>query len=284
MKAMWSGNISFALISIQVKLYTASKSKDISFHLLHKKDNTPIEYQRWCPADKEVVPWSDIIRGYEYQKGRYVVVSEEELEKLPQRASKTISIENFIKTSEVEPAFYNKAYYLEPEEGSVKPYALLREAMRETGRVALAKITLREKEHLAVIRLYGQNLLMLNTLRYADEVVNPEALNIPAKTDLNKNELSLATELISRYTEKFNPAAYKDTYRETLMELIKAKIEGKEIKIPPPKAPAKVISLMDALRKSLETTGAAKEIKKPSEPVRTARTVKEKKRAKATAR
>lgn len=273
MKAMWKGSISFALISIQVKLYTASKSKDITFHLLHSKDNTPIEYRRWCPADKVVIPWSDIIKGYEYQKGSYVVVSDEELEKLPQKASKTISIENFIKASEVDPALYDKAYYLEPEEGSVKPYALLREAMKETGRVALAKITLREKEHLAVIRLYGETL-MLNTLRYADEIVNSGALNIPSKAEINKNELSLATELISRYTEKFNPAAYKDTYRETLMELIKTKIEGKEIKIPPPRAPAKVVSLMDALRKSLET----------AQPAHPSKAGKEKKRARATAR
>lgn len=253
MKAMWKGTISFALISIPVKLYTATKKKDVSFRLLHREDNSPIEYKRFCSAENKEVPWEDMVRGYEYQKKKFVIVSEEEFEKLPQRVSKTITIEGFIDAPEVESIYFEKAYYLEPSEESMRPYALFREAMRRTGKVALARFTLREKEHMAVIRLY-EGALLLNTLHYADEIEEPQALALPGDIALNKAELDLATELISRFTGKFTPATYRDTYREALMELIRARIEGKEVKIPPPPAPAKVVSLMDALRKSLEKT------------------------------
>ncbi len=251
MRAIWKGSISFALISIQVKVYTATKKKALPFHLLHKSDYTPLEYLRWCPNDKVEVPWTDIVRGYEYQKKKYVTLTDEELEKLPQKASKSINIQGFIDAGEIEPIYMQKPYYLEPEEASARPYALLREAMRETGKVALAKFTLKDREHLAIIRLYG-DVLLLDTLHYADEIASPETLDIPRQVELSKTELSLATELISKFTEEFKPEDFQDTYTKSLLELIDAKVQGREVTIPPPPQPAKVVNLMDALRKSLE--------------------------------
>jgi DNA end-binding protein Ku len=278
MKAMWKGTISFALISIPVKLYTATKKRDIPFHLLHKEDNSPVEYRRFCSSENKEVSWDDIVRGFEYQKKKYIVVAEEEFEKLPQKASKTISIEGFINEGEIQPIYFEKSYYLEPAEESLRQYALLREAMRRAGKVALARFTLREKEHMAVIRL-REAALLLNTLFHADEIQDVQTLSLPAETGLNKSELDLAVELISRFSTSFKPQEYKDTYRESLMQLIQAKIEGKEVKIPPPPAPLKVISLMDALKKSLEKTAAREEAPALKEKPRPER----KKRAKVPA-
>jgi DNA end-binding protein Ku len=278
MKAMWKGTISFALISIPVKLYPATKKKDISFHLLHKEDNSPIEYRRFCSSENKEVSWDDLVRGFEYQKKKYVVVSEEEFEKLPQKASRTISIEGFINEGEIQPIYFEKSYYLEPSEESLRQYALLREAMKRAGKVALARFTLRDKEHMAAIRP-REAALILNTLFYAEEIQDVKALSLPADTGLNKAELDLAVELISRFGTKFRPEEYKDTYRESLLQLIQAKIQGKEVRIPPPPVPAKVISLMDALKKSLEKTAAREEAPARKEKPRPER----KKRAKVPA-
>lgn len=253
MKAMWKGTITFALISIPVKLYTATKKRDISFRLLHKTDSSPIEYKRFCVAEDREVGWEDIVRGYEYQKKKFVIITDQELEKLPQEASKTINIQGFVDEGDIDPIYFNKAYYLEPAPEAARPYALLREAMKKSGKLALARFTLREKEHMCILRLEG-DVLLLETLYYADEIQSPEALSVPAEAGLNEAEVSLAQELINRFTVPFRPQEYKDTYREALMKVIQAKTEGKEIVIPAPPKPAKVINLMDALRKSLEKT------------------------------
>lgn len=253
MKAMWKGTITFALISIPVKLYTATKKKDISFHLLHKADSSPIEYKRFCVAEDKEVGWDDIVRGYEYQKKKFITLSEEELEKLPQEASRTIDIQGFVDHNQIDPIYFNKSYYMEPAPEAVKPYALLREAMKKSGKLALSRFTLREKEHMCVIRLEG-DVLLLETLFYADEIQSSETLSVPGEAGLNEAEVNLARELINRFTVPFRPQEYKDTYREALMKLIQAKLEGKEIAIPAPPKPAKVVNLMDALRKSLEKT------------------------------
>ncbi len=248
---MWKGSISFALISIPVKLYPATHRKDISFKLLHKTDATPVQYKKHCPVDDEDLSWEDIVRGYQYQRKKFVVITDEELEKIPEQASKTIGIEEFIDVGGVEPVYFDKSYFLEPAPGGERPYVLLREAMRRTGKAALARFTLKEKQHMSVIRLYGDALL-LNTLLYHDEIANPVELAIPSALKLNETELSLAQELINRFSGRFEAEKYRDTYRESLMQLINAKIEGKEIRMPPPPEGAKVLSLMDALRKSLE--------------------------------
>lgn len=251
MKALWKGSISFALVNIPVKLYGAAHKRDIGFHLLHKKCSTPMTYERYCTTCKTEVLWEDTTHGYEYEKGKFVVISDEEIEHIPVKSSKSIDILRFVDTKDIDPIYYDKSYYLEPVEGGERAYALLRETMKEAGKVALSKITFKDKEHIAVLRVF-HDTLMLHTLFYADEIVKPEALNIPKKITLDSKEFSLATELVRHFLGKFNVDAYHDEFRDSLMELIKAKIAGREIKIAPKKEVEKVVSLMDALKKSLE--------------------------------
>ena len=268
MKAIWKGSINFALVSIRVKLYTATQKKEISFKLLHKTDNGPVEYKKHCPLDNKDLSWEEIVRGFEYRKKKYVVITGEEFKALPQLASKSINIEGFVGAGEIPSIYYDKVYFMEPDAGSERPYGLLREAIKETGKTAIARVALTEKEHLAALVIHG-DVLLLQTLLYQEEVAGTKELNIP-QVEPNKDELSLAKELINRFAVKFDPARYKDTYREALMNVINAKIEGKEIQAAPA-APAgpKVVSLMDALRKSLEKEKQQKspagEAKRPKE-------------------
>ena len=250
MKALWKGNISFALVNIPVKLYGASHKKDLDFHLLHKKCSTPLHYERYCPTCKADVVWEDTVHSYEYEKDKYVVVTDEEIERIPIKTSKSIDVLRFIDAKEIESIYYDKSYYLEPDEGGERAYALLRETMKEVVKVALAKITFKNREHVAVIRVY-RDALLLQTLLYGEDIVKPETFNIPKKIALDDKELALATELVRHFLGKFNINSYHDEFRDSLMELIKAKIAGKEIKVAPRKEAEKVISLMDALKKSL---------------------------------
>jgi DNA end-binding protein Ku len=250
MKALWKGNISFALVNIPVKLYGAAHKKDLSFHLLHKKCSSPLQYERYCPVCKADVAWEDTVHGYEYEKNKFVVLTDEEIEHIPIKTSKSIDILRFIDAKEIDSIYYDRAYYLEPVEGGERAYALLRETMKETGKLALAKITFKNREHVSILRVY-HDLLLLQTLLYTDDIVNPETVNIPKKISLDDKELSLATELIRHFLGKFNIDSYHDGFRDALMGLIKAKIAGKEIKVAPKKEAEKVISLMDALKKSL---------------------------------
>ena len=250
MKALWKGTISFALVSIPVKLYGASHKRDISFHLLHRKCSTPLQYERFCPGCKAEVTWEDTVHGYEYEKDKFVVVTDEEIEKIPVKTSKSIDILRFIELKEIEPIYYDRAYYLEPDEGGERAYALLRETMKDTGKVALAKITFKNREHIAALRVF-HDVLVLQTLLYAGDIVKPETLNIPKKISMDEKELTLATELVRHFLGKFSIDSYHDEFRDSLMELIKAKIAGKEIKVAPKREVEKVISLMDALKKSL---------------------------------
>ncbi|GAB4388801.1 MAG: Ku protein [Thermodesulfovibrionales bacterium] len=254
MKAFWKGSVSFALVSIPVKLYTAARKKDVDFHLLHARCKTRLSYQRWCPACNAEVPWEDTVHGYEYEKGRFVVVTAEEMEALPVTTSKNIEVMRFVEERQIDPIYYDMSYYLEPVEGGERAYALLREAMRASGRVALSKVSFRNKEHVAVIRVYD-GALTLQTLFYADEIARPEALNLPERTGLEKKELELAGTLIKSYAGDFDMEAQHDQYRDKMMELIKAKAAGKEMAAPPAREARKVVSLMDALKKSLEEKG-----------------------------
>ncbi len=251
MKAIWKGNISFALVNIPVKLYSAAHKRDINFHLLHKKCSTPINYERYCSTCKTDVAWEDTTHGYEYEKGKFVVISDEEIEHIPVKTSKSIDILRFVDAREIEPIYYDRSYYLEPVEGGERAYALLRETMKSSGKVALAKITFKDKEHIAILRVF-HDIIMLHTLFYTDEIANPDSLNIPKKVQLDTKEFALASELVRHFLGKFNPDIYHDEFRDSLMDLIKAKIAGKEIRIAPKREVEKVVSLMDALKKSLE--------------------------------
>lgn len=251
MKAVWKGNLSIALVTIPVKLYTATQKKDIHFRMLHKKCSSPLTYERFCPTCNEEVPWEDVVHGYEYEKGKFVIISDEEIDRIPIKTSKNIEILCFVDISKVPAIYFEKAYYLEPAEGGEKAYALFREVMKTLSKVALAKVTMREKEHIAIVNVYN-NILVLHTLYYSDEVVDYEKLNIPKEIEFDRRELELAQELIQHFSGEFEIESYRDELREAIMDLIKQKIEGKEIKIAPKKEVEKVLGLMDALKMSLE--------------------------------
>jgi DNA end-binding protein Ku len=248
-RAIWSGSISFGMVSIPVKLYGATESKDISFHLLHATCGTRLKQVRWCPTDEIEVPWSETVRGYEYAKGEYVTLTDEDFERLPLPSRHIIDLTAFVAEAEIDPVYYERSYYLEPDERAEKPYALLMRAMEKKGLTALATITIRRKEQLCAIRPKG-GAIVLETLYYPDEVRQSEVDLDGAK--VSERELDMAFTLIELLRKPFEPEEYHDTYREALAQLIEAKLEGREVVKAPPARDAKVIDLADALRKSVE--------------------------------
>jgi DNA end-binding protein Ku len=251
MRAIWTGSIGFGLVNIPVRLYSATANTGLSFDLL-TKDMCPIRYARVCRTNGREVPFEDIVKGYEYQKGDYIILSEEDFKKANAKKSKTIEIVDFAKESEIDTVFYEKPYYLEPDKNAQKPYALLREAIRKSKKVAIAKFVIRNREHLAVVKPY-ENVLVLNQLRFADEIRGGEDLKLPAKGDVKDKEIDMALNLIDQLTTKFDPHKYKDTYTEELKEIIAEKAKGKTPK-QKGKAPknTEVGNLMDMLKASLE--------------------------------
>jgi DNA end-binding protein Ku len=254
-RAIWTGAISFGMVSIPVKLYTATQSKDVSFRQLHREDLSRIQQRRWCMAEDREVGYDELVRGYEYAKDQYVVLGDEDFEQLPVPSQHTIELSAFVNTDEIDPIYYEKSYYLEPDEAGVKPFALLIRALEEKGLVAVAKIALRNKEHLCVLRQYG-NGIVLETLFYPDEVrVEPEA--DLSKVKVSDQELRMALSLIEMLEQPFQPEQYEDEYRQALMEMITAKLEGGEVvAAEQPVTEAKPVDLMAALRASLDAAKA----------------------------
>jgi DNA end-binding protein Ku len=249
-RAIWKGAVSFGLVAIPVKLYTATEDKDVSFHLLHKKDHARIKQQRYCPEDDAVIEWNDIVKGYEIAPDQYVVMEPEDIDKVPVDTTHTIEITDFVPLQQIDPIYYQKTYYLEPEKTGGKPFALLREVLKDSKLIALAKVTLRQKEQLCTLRLY-EDTLALETMFYADEIRSTENLDIPDTGKITEKELKMAKSLVDMLTGDFEPEKYQDNYREALLELIERKAEGEEIKRPAPVA-GKVTDLMDALRQSID--------------------------------
>ena len=258
-RAIWSGSISFGMVTIPVKLFGATESKDISFNLLHATCGTRLKQVRWCPTDEVEVPWNETARGYEYAKGQYVVLTEEDFEKLPLPSKHTIEISAFVAEQEIDPVFYERSYYLAPDERAEKPYALLMQALGEKKLAAIAAITIRKKEQLCVLRPQA-GAMMLETLYYPDEIrAQPEVEVKGAK--VTGRELEMAFTLIELLRKPFDPEEYKDHYREALEGMIEAKLEGKEVVTSPEVRESKVIDLADALRRSVE---AARKSSKPA--------------------
>lgn len=255
-RAIWSGIITFGMVSIPVKLYSATDNKDISFNQLHRDCKGRIKEQRFCPTCDRKIEYEEIEKGYEYSKGQYVVLTKDDFEKLPLPNKNSIEITSFINTDEVDPVFYDKAYYIEPEEAAKKPFALFMRAMQEKGMVAIARVAIRTKERLCCLRSYG-GTLMMNTLLYPDEVRVEKNKPLP-DVQVSDKELAMAGSLIDLMAQEFEPSIHKDRYREALMQLIEAKLEGKEIHEAPAAAPANVIDLMDALQASMENIKAKK--------------------------
>ena len=249
-RSLWNGVISFGMVSIPVKLFTATDSKDVSFHLLHRICNSRLKQLRWCPICDREVEWAEIVRGYEYAKEQHVVFSEEDFASLPVASKHTVEVSAFVKAEEIDPVFYEKSYYVEPDDIGAKPFALLMQALETKGLTAIAKIAVREKERLCALRLMD-GTLMLETLFYADEIRLEKGKEMPA-TKAGERELEMALTLIDLLTEPFEPEKYQDEYRKAVTAAIEAKLEGKEIEEAAPAPPAKVTDLMAALRASVE--------------------------------
>ena len=251
-RPIWSGSISFGLVSVPVKLFSATSPKEVRFHMLHDKDGARIQQKRVCSADGQEVPWEHIVKGFEISKGRYVTVAREELEAFNPRATKAIEIEDFVDLEQIDPIYYESTYYLVPDRGASKPYALLVEAMKKTGKVGVAKFVLRTKQYLCAVRPLGK-ALAVSTMLYADEVVSQDELEGLPESKPGERELKMAEQLIGSLESDFDIKKYKDDYREQVLALLERKAEGEEIvAAEPAEAPSgKVVNLMDALQKSL---------------------------------
>jgi DNA end-binding protein Ku len=251
-RAIWSGSISFGLVNVPVKMTTAVSTKDVRFHQLHATDNTRIQQKRFCPADGEEVAYDDIVKGYELGPDTYVTITPDELDALDPKATKTIDIEDFVDLDTIDPVFYERPYYLVPDKGGTKAYALLREAMRETNKVGIARVVLRTKQYLAAIRPKG-DALVLETMLFADEVVPDDELELPRdEVEVSEREEKMARQLIDSLSSDFEPEKYHDEYRERVLELIEQKASGQEIVVEEPtEEPTKVVDLMAALEASL---------------------------------
>jgi DNA end-binding protein Ku len=254
MRPIWSGTISFGLVSVPVRMFPATQSKELRFHFLHKKDLTPIAYEKVRSDDREPVDPDEIVRGFEIEKGRYVPLEDEDLDRLDIELTHSIDICDFVSLDEIDPVYFRKAYYLLPAEGAEKPYRLLVRALEETGKVAIAKVVIRNKQHLAAVRPY-EGVLLLETMYYSDEVRKPQTLDGElGASRLQKAEVEMAKSLVENLSEKFEPEKYDDQYRKELLDLIKAKAEGQPLPEPAQEQEGEVVDLMAALRESVART------------------------------
>jgi DNA end-binding protein Ku len=253
-RPIWSGSISFGLVNVPVKLFSATSPKEVRFHMLHDEDGGRIQQKRVCSIDGEEVPWEHIVKGFEIAKGRYVTVTKEELEAFSPKATRSIDIEDFVDLHQIDPIYYDHSYYLVPDRGAARPYALLLEAMKRTGKVGIGQFVLRTKQYLAAVRPMGR-ALALSTMLYADEVVDQSELEgLPAAdAKPREKELHMAEQLVQSLATDFDPKKYKDTFREQVVALLERKAEGEEIVAEPAEEVprGKVVNLMDALAKSL---------------------------------
>lgn len=258
MRAILSGSISFGLVNIPIKLYSASEDQGLDLTMLHKKDKSPIRYAKICRSEEIEIPYSEVIKGYEYQKGDYLTLSDKDFDAVRVLPSKNIEIIQFSDQSDVDLRFFEKPYYLEPEKGADSAYALLREALNKSKKIAIAKFILRNRSNIAVIKPIG-DVLVLERIRFQSEVRSFSTLRLPGSKMTKKKEMEMALILIDQWTDKFNPEAFVDTYQEELEKIISAKIEGKKPAVKGKhREPTKVKNLMDALKASLKKTKPAK--------------------------
>lgn len=256
-RPIWSGSISFGLVNVPVKLVTATSPKDVRFHQLHGADGGRVNQKRVCSLDGEEVEYSEIVKGYEIRKGDYVVVEPEELEALAPEASRVIDIEEFVDLADIDPLFFEHSYYMVPDGPAAKPYALLVKAMEGSGKAGIGRFVLRTKEYLAALRPH-EGVLVLSTLLFADEVVATADLEVRTTKDTkpSEREVDMARQLVDTFSAEWDPAKYKDDYREKLLAMIEAKAEGQEVIVPEePERPAPVVDLMAALEASLARAG-----------------------------
>lgn len=276
MRSIWKGSISFGLVSIPIALFPATQREELKFRLLRASDLSPVNYKRVAEADGKEVPWDQIVKGYEYEKDKFVVLKDEDFKRVDVEATQTVDIIDFVALSEINPVFFQKPFYMEPMKGGAKAYVLLRDVLRSTGEVGIAKVVIKTRQHLAAVKPNG-NALVLELMHFADELIDTGSLQLPAKAEVGKGEMEMARTLVARMTNKWQPEKYKDDYRSAVMGLIEEKIAsgGRELKMPKAKGkPAtKVIDLAEVLRQSL----AGAKSQPPAKPAAAAK----KKRTKA---
>jgi len=246
-RSIWKGAIAFGLVSIPVELHTAVRDHRPKFRMLHARDKSPVRYERVCQREGKPVAWEDLVKGFEYEKGRFVVLTKEDLKTAALAKDRAIDILDFVNGEEIDDRYFETPYYLTPQRGSHHAYALLRDALKDSGRVGIAKIIIREAQHLAAVEVIE------NALRYEDELVETSQLEFPAREQVRKAELDMAKMLIDNLASEWDPSKYTDEYRENLMKLIRAGIKGEKPKLPSAEPPAegKVVDLMERLRQSL---------------------------------
>jgi DNA end-binding protein Ku len=279
-RALWKGSIAFGLVNIPVELHTAVRDSRPHFRMLHAEDKSPVRFERVCQREGKPVAWDELVKGYEYEKGRFVVLTKDDFKSAALEKSRAIDIRSFVKPEEIDDRFFESAYFLVPPKGAERAYALLREAIRETGLVGIATIVLRDAQHLAAVEV-SRDALVLTLMRYAEELVDISEHRFPHATDVRKPELQMARTLVENLADKWDPSQYTDTYRENLMKIIKAKLKGKEAHLIEHVEPqnAEVVDLMERLRQSLEGAGGAKGKKKTARAQKT--TARARKRAHA---
>lgn len=270
MKTLWKGAVSFGLVNIPVSMYVATENKDIKFNYLHRECMSPINYQKFCPKCQREISSDELVRGYEYQKGSYVVINEEDFARIPLNNTKTIDILDFVELAQVDPIYFDKSYYLEPAAGGEKAYTLIVEAMQRTGRIAIARVIIRSKQTLAALRV-KDGYLVMETIFYPDEIRSPASLNHGLDiSKLHENEIKMAVSLIENLSVTFEPSRYEDEYRKALWEMIEAKVAGQEVIAPAaPENRGNVLDLMEALKASVKLAEESHQTgKEPASPAR----------------
>jgi DNA end-binding protein Ku len=272
MRAIWKGSISFGLVNIPIALYPATQREELKFRLLRASDHSPVNYKRVAEKDGKEVPWEQIVKGYEYEKGKFVVLNEKDFQRIDLEATQTVDIQDFVELEEIDPMYFYKPYYLEPQKGGDKAYVLLREALADGKKVGVAKVVIKTRQYLAGVKALN-DVLVLELMHFADELSDSKKLHLPKKTEIGKREKGMAQALVESMSSKWDPEKYHDDYRKALMEVIEEKVEsgGEEIEEKPKakKEPTKVIDLVAVLQQSLAKAEGGK--KKKSAPKRGAK-------------
>ena len=281
-RSIWKGSIAFGLVNIPVELHTGVRDSRPRFRMLHADDKSPVKFERVCAREGKPVAWEELVKGYEYEKGRFVVLTKEDFRTAALEKTRTVDIRSFVKPAEIDDRFFDTAYYMVPGKGAERAYALLREAIRQTERVGIATIVMRDAQHLAAVEVI-KNALVLTLMRYADELVDTSAYTFPPAKDIRKPELAMAVTLVENLADKWDPSQFTDEYRENLMKIIKAKLKGKEVTLSEHVEPreAGVVDLMERLRQSLEGTNRSTKAKKPAKSARAKKTATPSKRRRA---
>ena len=257
-RSLWKGSIAFGLVNIPIELHTAVRDHRPRFRMLHAKDKSPVRFERVCVRDGKPVAWEDLVKGYEYTKGQFVTLTKEDFQAAAVEKTRSIDVIDFVKAEEIDDRFFETPYYVVPAKGGEHAYVLLREALRQSGRVGIAKFILRDAQHLAALEVIG-DAIVLSMMRFADELVDVKPFNLPGAKDVRKPELAMAKALVDNLAADWDPEKYTDQYRENLMKVIQAKLKGKKAALEPEVEPqqAEVVDLMERLRRSLEQASSS---------------------------